>query len=82
MGLRLICQAAVSSTLMFISDGPQSTVAFDMPNHSKTILLSAGKRHGNGRKGNVAGLTITLGPGPHVVRRALVVHWQCQAGRA
>jgi hypothetical protein len=52
---RLICQAAVSSTLMFISDGPQSTVAFDMPNHSKTILLSAGKRHGNGRKGNVAG---------------------------
>ena len=55
MGLRLICQAAVSSTLLFISDGPQSTVAFDMPNHSKTILLSAGKRHGNGRKGNVAG---------------------------
>jgi len=54
MGLRLICQAAVSSTLLFISDGPQSTVAFDMPNHSKTILLSAGKRHGNGRKGNVA----------------------------
>ena len=39
---------------MVISDGPQSTVAFDMPNHSKTILLSAGKRHGNGRKGNVA----------------------------
>ena len=30
MGLRLICQAAVSSTLLFISDGPQSTVAFDI----------------------------------------------------